>query len=79
MAKHHKHKGAHRASSRKPPRPSAGPAMPGPHEFSAPQEAAMRAGMRGDRGAPPTDGSMPQPQMAGGGPSPGADGDFDDL
>lgn len=48
--KHKKHKA---------PKKAAMP-MPGPHEFSAPQEAAMRSGMRSQRGAAPTNGSMPQ-------------------
>lgn len=51
----------------------AGP-VPGKTDFSAPEEAAMRAGVRKDRGAPPTDGSAP-PQGAGGDSEP----DFSDL
>jgi hypothetical protein len=51
----------------------AGP-VPGNTDFSAPEEQAMRAGMRKDRGAPPTDGSAP-PQGAGGDSEP----DFSDL
>ena len=50
--------------------------VPGQTDFSAPEEAAMRAGMRNDRGAPPTDGSAPPQQAPGAG---GGDGDFDDL
>lgn len=64
----HGRKPPHHGQPSIPPE-AAGP-MPGPHEFSGPDEAAMRQGVRRDRGAPPTDGGM---QDAGGEP------DADDL
>jgi hypothetical protein len=49
VAPHHR-----RPPTRKPPAPPAAP-MPGPHEFSAEDEQAMRQGQRAARGVPDTD------------------------
>lgn len=59
MRKHKGHRGKGRKAPMVAPGGGDGAPIPGPNEFSAEDEAAMRGGQRSARGAPPTDGSMP--------------------